>query len=259
MVDALRGSLNMVRVAAWTQAKASRGSAAPLVNGVVQPIVLTVITIASTPAGNRPGPGLAIGIALLSIWGGTLWTTGAILQHELWGGTLAANLTGVYSPWAVLVGKATGATLINGVAVTASTGVTSYALGSPVTVDHPWWFAAGVLATLASGVTLGLLLACILLVTRHADSVASALTYVIFLLCGAVVPLGYLPVVLRWPSAVMSLRWAKEFLSAAAAGRPAAGDLGALLALTAAYAVCAVVFLNRLVDRERRRGTLEIA
>ncbi|MEV0455851.1 ABC transporter permease [Catellatospora methionotrophica] len=250
----------MVFIAVKLQLRSERGSPAALIIGVVQPVVfITVTTQVESGRDDQVNTGLVIGVGLLAVWGATVWTAGAILRWEAIGGTLAANVTGMWSPALVLFGKSLGATIRNTATVVVSVAVSVAVLRVHVPMRHPWWFIAGVVGVLVSGVALGMLLSCIFLLTRHGEAVASALMYALFILGGVAIPVSFLPTQIAWLSQLVSLRWAQELLVQASSGTPNAYTLGALFGLAAAYGVAAVALLSLIVNRARRRGTLELA
>lgn len=250
----------MVVIAMKIQMRSVRGSPAAVIIGVVQPVVfITVATRVQSVRADGVNTGLVIGIGLLAVWGSTVWTAGAILRWEAIGGTLAANVTGVWSPSLVLFGKSLGATVRNTATVVVSAAASAVLLRVPVPMRHPWWFLAGVVGVLVSGVALGMLLSCVFLLTRHGEAVAGGLMYVLFILGGVVIPVSFLPPQIAWLSTLVSLRWAQEFLVQAASGDPDAGPLLLVFALAGGYGVAAVGLLSVIVDRARRRGTLELA
>lgn len=242
------------------QIQEMRASQAALVIGVIQPAVLIVVTFGLH---DRPDPEvatrLAAGVTLTVLWASTIWTAGGILRREVFQGTLAANVTGARSPYLVVLGKTAGATVASAGSILATTAVTVTALGMPVRLGRPAWLVVCLLVTLASTSALGLLLSCLFLLTRHAHQLSSALMYPVFILGGMLVPTDILPQPARWVSALITLRWANEFLVAAASGRVEVAPGLVLLALTGCYAVAAVVVFGHVVNRARRDGVLDLA
>ena len=111
---------------------------------------------------------------------------------------------------------------------------------------------------MASGTALGMLMSCLFLVTPYGMHLSSALMYPIFLIGGMLIPADVLPRPFQFVSALVSLRWAQEFLTAAATGRPDLRAYLIMVGLTIGYFVAAVWTFNRLVDRARRGGNLEL-
>jgi ABC-2 type transport system permease protein len=259
MSSRLSTAVVMIIIAMKIQMRAGRGSPAALIIGVVQPAVLMTVSIrVRTVTSAETSIRLVIGIGLLAVWGATVWTAGAILRREAIGGTLAANVTGAWSPALVLFGKSLGATVRNVVIVVGSTVGCALVLNLRTPMHHPWWFLLGLLGVLVSGVALGMLLSCIFLLSRYGDAIAGALMYVLFILGGVIIPASFLPQSIAWLSYLVSLRWAEELLVESAAGDPSVFALAALFGLAGAYGSAAAYLLSVIVDRARRRGSLEL-
>lgn len=236
-----------------------RSSQPALVVGVVQPVALTVVTVRSAgqldPAAATR---LAVGLMLTVLWASTVWNAGGILRREVWQGTLAANVVSVQPAYLVLLGKSLGATVGSAAAILVSTAATVAALGVPVRVGRPWWTAAALVVVVVSATALGMLLACLFLLTRYGPQLSSALMYPVFILGGLLVPAGLLPPGVDRLPALVSLHWAGRFLTGLPAGRIDGPAFAAMTGLTVAYVAVALWAFARVVDKARRRGTLEL-
>ncbi len=242
------------------QLKTVRENHSNLIVGITQPAsFLVIVALAGRGTGRVDVGQAALGVALLSLWGATVWSSGAVLRAERWQGTLAPLLARPAGLGPILVGKGLGITLSSAALIGTTVAMTAAALGDPIAVRSPVSFLAALAAVLVSATALGLLLGCVFMLTRAAGRISEALMYPIFILGGMLVPLELLP---RWVeplSTLVSLRWGGELLRAAAAGEPQAGTAWLLLAATtAAYAALARYFFGRVVDRARREGTLDL-
>ncbi|MET9760113.1 ABC transporter permease [Streptomyces sp. NPDC006372] len=247
----------------WTcarmQVKAMKGNELGLVIGVVQPVVLILVTVgAHTDEAPEVLTGWTVGVLLTTLWASTVWIAGGILRGELRSGTLARSVTSLRPGFLVLLGKCLGATARALLVISCSVAVTLLMSRAPVTADRPGWMLLGLLASVCSGAALGMLLACILLLTRYGLQVSAALMYPVFILGGLLVPPDLLPGFLHWLPSLISLRWAREFLTNAAAGTVSWQALIWLVALTTVYFLLAVKAFARVIDHARREGTLEL-
>jgi ABC-2 type transport system permease protein len=240
------------------QAREMRGNPIPLILGIVQPVVFLVIIVEAAPVPPaEQGTDLVVGVALTALWASTIWSAGAILRADVHRGSLALAVTGVRSPAVVFLGRCTGAILRVSAAIAASTAVTAVVLGLPMRAGRPLVMLLGLVLVLMSATALGMLLSCLFLVTRHASAWSAALMYPVFIISGMIVPLRLIPAGLRYASLVISLRWAAEFLTAAADGRVSWSSLAALVGLTALYYVVALAAFHRLLQRARLTGTID--
>jgi ABC-2 type transport system permease protein len=233
---------------------------ANMVLGIIQPAsFLLIAALAGRATGRVDLEEAALGSALVALWGSTVWASGSILRAERWQGTLPQILARPAGLGTVLLGKTLGATLRSGLFIAGTVTVTAVALGDPITIELPLPFLAALLAVLASALVLGLLLSCLFVLTRAAGRISEALMYPVFILGGLLVPLSLLPDWVRPLSTVVSLRWGGELLKAAAQGGSQSGLAWLLLAATTAgYAVLARLSFQRVLNRARREGTLEL-
>ncbi len=243
---------------AGVQARTTAGVFSVL-TAIVMPATYLVLT---SRAVDHPGPEVAtrivVGVALMALWGTTLWSGGSVLRRELRDGTFGAAVVGVHPPQLVLLGKSLGSTLHAAALVAPTTAVMVWLLHLPVRAAAPGWLAVGVVVVLASGTALGELLACVFLLTRYGPQLSSALMYPIYLLGGLLIPPEALPAVLRPIAAVISLRWATEFLVAAAAGRILVLPLAIAVGLTVGYFAVGHLAFAGIVRRIRRDGRFEL-
>jgi ABC-2 type transport system permease protein len=269
--ESLRSALWVIWTSLRTEQRHMRGSPLVLIGGAIQPVVFLLITARTAHAagswGGAPpassGPDrvtwLVSAVVLTSLWSSTVWLAGGVLRRERTFGTLARCVTSVHSARLVLFGKCLGATVFCMAAILASVTVTVLALGEPLRLLNPPLLVLALLITAVSGTALGMLVACLFLLTRHGLVWSSALVYPVFILGGLLIPRSALPAVLRWVPDLMSLRWLHEFFAAAAAGQVLAIPLAVACALTAGYYAVAIASLNRAIDAARRKGTLDLA
>jgi ABC-2 type transport system permease protein len=230
----------------------------PAVLGFVQPGVLLLVTL-SLPVQVTPAytSRAAIGVLLTSFWSFTIWTCAGILQRERSDGTLAPCLIGVRDFRLVIVGKSLGASVMSGLMIAATESVVLAAFRYKPRFDHPEWLPAGLAALLLSGLTLGVGLSSLFVLTRFGPQLSAALMYPIFLLGGLLTPLSALPSAIRWLSWGVSLRWAMAFLTSTTAGTPDMFALGMVIVLTIGYAAVAAMVFNRFTTLVRMKGTID--
>jgi ABC-type multidrug transport system permease subunit len=253
------GALWMFLTAARMEARAMRVNPLLLVNSGMLPAVFLVIAVQT----GRPHPGneteLVVAVMLTALWGSTVWMSGGVLRRERTYGTLARCVSGVWSPYLVLLGKSLGATLTSVGMILVSTGVTAAAMGLRLSLSHPGWIAVSLIVLVCSATALGALVSCLFLVTRNGLVWSHALMYPVFALGGLLIPTDALPGWLRWAPELISLRWIKECLVGAATGDVALAPLGVALLLTLAYFSAAGFAYRRSVEVSRKEGTLDLA
>lgn len=266
MPSRLLDSCWVVWASARMQARDLRGNKMVWIPTIVQPAVLFIITFGALGAGARQIAGsrltdtssLMVGVLLMALWGATIWTAGGIMRRELLQGTLAANFTGVRSPQLVLVGKCLGAASGSSAVIVATVIVAAIIERAPLRPAHPIWLAVGLLVAVGSATALGMLMSTLFVLTRHGHHLSSLMMYPVYLLGGLLIPPEILPAALQWPAALVSLRWAGEFLTDASRGTVNFTALLAAVGLTAGYVAAASYAFHRVAIGARRRGTLDL-
>jgi ABC-2 type transport system permease protein len=259
MLESLRSAIWVVWTSLRTEQRHMRGSPLVVIGGAIQPVVFLLITEKTAdPAPDRV-TWLVSAVVLTSLWSSTVWLAGGVLRRERSFGTLARCVTSVYSARLVLFGKSLGATVFCMAAILASVTVTVLALGEPVRLLNPALLVIALAVTALSGTALGMLVACLFLLTRHGLIWSSALVYPVFILGGLLIPRGALPAVVRWVPDVVSMQWIHQFFTSAASGHVDVIPLVVACGLTAIYYVTALRSLDRAVDAARRKGSLDLA
>lgn len=258
MSDRLATAAWVVWAALRTEQRAMRGSPLVVIGSAVQPAVFLLVTLGT----RAPGPGratwLVSAVMLTAMWSSIVWMAGGVLRRERTYGTLARCVSSIHGPGLVLLGKSLGAVLHSTAVILVSTAASVFVLDVGIQLEHPGWMLVGLVAAIASGTALGMLVSCLFLVTEHGLAWSSALMYPVFIVGGLLIPHEVLPEWLRWVSAAVSLRWIHEFLTAAALGTVELRPLAIALGLTAGYAAVAAWALGRAVDQARRKGTLDL-
>jgi len=232
---------------------------ATLVLTVIQPAVLLLVVLLTgeglTPAGTSA---LVTGVLLTAFWGATVRGTGAVLARDRAQGVLARTVTGTMDARLVVVGKGLGAGLLCIGQIALTIAAILLVLRPPMTVWHPGWLVVGLALALLSGATVGLLIACLFVLTRYAMQISSVLIYGVYVLGGMLIPPEMLPGPLGWLSSVISLHWLQEFLTGSATGQVDLSSLSMAVVLTAGYAVAGSLLFTRMVTRARSEATLDL-
>jgi ABC-2 type transport system permease protein len=259
LVSRWAGGLDLMWVSARNQVAIMSSHPFLYLAAVVEPAVflLVVYYVRGSPTGAE-ATAIATAVLLMAYWGSTVTIGSSILRHARRSGALGALMRGVRDPLLVLAGKSFGATLAPAALIAATVWVTAIALGAPPVIASSGWFAVGIIAALIAGTALGTLLCSVFLLTRYSTQLSLALLYPVFLLAGLLIPPGLFPPQVSWLGAIVSLRWAQQFLVSAAEGTPNFAALGIMGLLTAAYGIAGVLAFRRLTALSRRRGTLEL-
>ncbi|MFF1784842.1 ABC transporter permease [Kitasatospora sp. NPDC058243] len=264
MGDALRAA----RTEAWAvwraavlQIRETGRVRTAMVVSVIQPVVLLAVVSRGT-ASTDPGQATEVvfGCVMIGLWSSTLWGAGTLLRREAAQGTLAALLVRPVSLLSVLLGKTLGVAAAGLVRTLAAVVVAVPVLGLHPQLPRPSAAVLVTVAAVASAAAMGLLLSCVVLLSRAGLRVVEALGYPVFVLGGIVIPPDLLAPVLRWPAQAVSLHHLAALVHDAAHGRaPASVHLAGVLILTVLYLACGVYAFNAVLRRGRVKGTLELA
>lgn len=221
--------------------------------GVVQPVALLLIVLPSSEGDSLRAGNLLISVLLTAFWGAVIWTAGGIIRREQATGTLAAVLLNRFDARLVILSRCFGATLLSLATLIGSCLLFVIVSPHPVRLPGIGWVLLGLLAVMASGTAVSLLLGCVFLYTRHAHAITNALMYPIFVVGGLLIPPAVLPgwlAPLRW---LISLSWIRELVvnQSWVAGLAAA-------AVTAAYLLVGLWLFHRTLDKARREGTIDL-
>jgi ABC-2 type transport system permease protein len=177
-------------------------------------------------------------------------------------GVLEAILTTPAPLAAVLSGRIAAITAVSLVGIAECWLVGALGFGVVVAVAHPLAFALTLLATAAGVAATGVLMAAVFVVGRNVRSFQNSLTFPLYLLGGAMVPVAFLPAGFEAMSRLFFLSWATDLLRDSLAPEPVAAfwpRLAAVLGLTAVMFAAGFWLAHRLVRRIRRNGTVGFA
>lgn len=258
MTERLRTAGWVVWTALRAEQQGMRHRPMVVVVSIVQPVALMAIVAGTRPLTSDEASVIVSAVVLTAVWSATVWAAGGVLRRERTYGTLARSITSQLSPSLVLFGRSLGATLYSLVGILASSAAVIVLLRLRIAVPHPLWLLAALLVVVASGTALGMLLACLFLVTRHGLAWSGALIYPVFILGGLLIPSDALPEWLRWVPALLSLHWIHQFVVGISTDSVRGAPLGIAATLTLVYLTVAVGCLRAAVDFGRRKGTLEL-
>jgi ABC-2 type transport system permease protein len=131
--------------------------------------------------------------AVISMWGAAVWTGGAIVRNDRWGGVLELHAA-VPATYSLPVAGRMAATMLLSMAAIPLTLLTAWAtFGIDIGVRHPWMLAAALLATSAAMAATALVFSAMTVLSRAAITFQNSASYPVLLLSGAFVPLDLLP------------------------------------------------------------------
>ncbi|MFI0829556.1 ABC transporter permease [Streptomyces roseolus] len=228
---------------------------------VIQPVVLlAVVSQSSAHLGPERTTEIVFGVVMIALWSSTLWGAGTLLRREAAQGTLASLLTRPVSLLSVLLGKTLGVAAAGFVRTLVAVAIAVPVLGLHPRLPQPSAAVLVIVAAVVSAAAMGLVLSCVVFLSRAGLRIIEALGYPVFVLGGIVIPPDMLAPALSWPAQAVSLHHVAGLLQDASHGRaPAFVHLAGVLLLTTLYLAGGVWAFNAVLRRGRARGTLELA
>jgi ABC-2 type transport system permease protein len=227
---------------------------------VFEPLIFATIAFYLWRAGGREQTLLyvALGAGLMGMWSATLFGSGGLIQWQRWQRTLELL---VAAPPRFLVSAlpftmATASLGLYSVAATLLWGRLLF--GVPLHFEHPVLFLVALPATVLGLGVLGLVFASTFVFYRHANAFSNVLEYPVWLASGLLVPVSLLPGFVEPLSWVLAPTWGVRALRDAAFGGDPLPEIGACLALAAAYLAVAAVTMANFERLARKHATLSL-
>jgi ABC-2 type transport system permease protein len=228
---------------------------------LVMPVLLAAIAFYLFGSGSRHVSLFAgaLGTGMMGLWSTTLFGAGEALTRARREGTLELMvLAPVPLFYPVLAITLASATLgLYSIAATVILG--SLLFGMPVSIAEPGWFAAGLLVSVACLGLLGVLLASFFFLYRYANALTNLLETPVWLLCGLLIPVAFLPGWARPISWLLAPTWGIDALRAAAGGSDALRPLLAEAAVGVLYLLLGIRVLGWVERLACVRASLPLA
>lgn len=201
----------------------------------------------------------ALGTGMMGLWSTTLFGAGEALTRARREGTLELMVLAptplFYSVFAITLASAT----LGLYSIAATTLSARLLFGVPIAIADPGWFAAGLLVSVVCLGLLGVLLASFFFLYRYANALTNVLETPVWLLCGLLTPVAFLPAWARPVSWILAPTWGIEALRAAAAGTDAVRPLLAEAGVGVVYLLLGVRVLGWVERLACVRASLPLA
>jgi ABC-2 type transport system permease protein len=201
----------------------------------------------------------ALGATVMAIWSSVTTGAGGAIEIQRWLGTLEL-LVAAPVPFGAVLAPITIATAAIGVYALAATLLWGRLLfGIPLHFEHPVMFALSLPVAIVAIGMLGLILASTLILYRAALYLGNSFEYPGWLITGLLVPLSVLPGWVAPISWLLAPTWGMRAIRESTVGGSPLSAIGMCLALSACYAVIAVVCLRAFERLARERASLALA
>ena len=199
-----------------------------------------------------------LGAAVMGIWTATSVAAGSALQRERWYGTLEILVAAPahFSVILLPIGLATATIGLYCMATTLAFGWLVF--GIDIHLEDPIAFVLAVPATLLSIGALGFLIAVAFARYRNAWALGAVSEYPVWLVCGFLVPLAFLPDWVRPISWGLAPTWGMRAIRAAANGGSPWAEIAMCFLLGTAYVLLGILITNRVLRAARARASLSL-
>ncbi|WP_157630846.1 ABC transporter permease [Kribbella catacumbae] len=232
-----------------------------IMSSLIEPVIFAAIAAYMFRAGNRPDALLyaAIGAGMLGVWIVTLIGSGQALTFLRHAGILELLIVAPV-PFVLVLAPITLAAATVGMYSLAATLVWGWLLFDvPLGVEHPWLLLASVPATVIGLGMLGMLMASVFVLFRHANALTNMLGYPVWLASGFLVPVSLLPDWVRPVSWLLPTTWGAEAIRTSMIGGHPLPAIGACLGLAIGYFALAALTVRHFERLARQRASLALA
>jgi ABC-2 type transport system permease protein len=195
--------------------------------------------------------------AVVAVIGMAILTSGEVVTQDRSNGSLELALAAPSRFPIVVVGRVLVVTLVSLVAVVEAWLVAWIVFGVRVPVPHRTAFAGALAVATLATVGTALLMSSVFVAARSARTFQNTISYPLYLLGGAFVPVPLLPGFLQPLCRAVYLSWATDLLRDCLATKPVPDfwpRLGAVAGLGAVGFAAGYAILIRVVDRARATG-----
>jgi ABC-2 type transport system permease protein len=200
----------------------------------------------------------SLGASVMAIWSSVAFSAGGAIELQRRLGTLEL-LVAAPAPFGAVLAPITLATSAIGVYALAATLLWGRLLfGISLHFEHPLLFAVSLPVAIVAIGMLGLILAATLVLYRAALFLGASFEYPVWLVTGLLVPLSVLPGWVEPISWLLAPTWGMRAIRESAVGGSPLAAIAMCLALSACYAVIAIVCLRAFERLARNRATLAL-
>ena len=205
---------------------------------------------------------VVVGSGMTGLWSSLLFISGNSITVERWTGTLE-SIVGQPTPISVILfGKNLANVFQSLSSMALAYGLAALFFGYSIHFDQPLVFIVGLVFTVLSFVSFGLMIAPIFILNPAVQSFQNALEYPMYILGGFLFPILLLP---NWTTPIsyaVAPYWAARILHAASEGTATPSEIalciGMMTVLTAIYLIISRTLFNIMLVKARVDGTLDM-
>ena len=234
-----------------------------IIPSIITPFLFTLVVLWIYPEVTGPVVLQAVlGGGVLGMWGNTLFESSFTISFDRTNGTLEPIIASPTSLSDIIIGRSIFNAFIGLLNALLVFVVAELLFQTEVTIKDPAMFFVTLILVLFSLASIGMIFAAVFVFSRRASVVSSIMEYPIYVLCGALVPITYLPSWTNPISMALGPTWGVEALKMAAIDGYEATmgfDMWAcilfMILLSAAYVIVAALLMSRVERNIRETGS----
>lgn len=255
--------MNALLAAARLQAATFRRMPGDLLALVTTPLFSLMFVAITRQAGRSDLTAYAVlAPAVIGMLGMALLTGGEVISADRWSGTLELALASPTPVPVIVLGRILTVTAVSLVAVVESWLAAYLAFGVAVPVPHAGVFVLVLAVTALAMAGTATAMAALFVLTRSARTFQNSISYPLYLLGGAIVPVSLLPDWLHPLARVVFLSWSTDLLRDALVRDPVTNlvpRLAAVVGLGAAGYAVGFALIGWVINRARATGQVGYA
>ena len=253
-------SLRFVAVSWALQFKMIMRSPFDGIGNVIYPLFFATVAFFVFRAGHSPRTLVyaSFGAAVMGMWSSVSTSAGSAMQRERWWGTLELLVAAPRHFALVLLPATLGLATVGVYNLAATLLWGRFLFGVHLSIAHPLLFALAIVGTVLAFGGLGFLFAVSFVRWRAAWVLGNFFEYPVWLICGFLVPLAFLPGWVHPLSWAHAPTWGMQAIRESAVGGSPLTDLAVCLGLGFGYVALAVLVTERVLRDARARGTLSL-
>lgn len=234
-----------------------------IIPSIISPFLFTIVVLMIYPEVTGPVVLQAVlGGGVLGMWGNTLFASSFTISFDRMNGTLEPILASPTDLSDIIVGRSLWNTTIGLLNALLVFVIAELMFQTGFTVANPLMFFLCLILTLLSLAAIGMIFSSAFVFSRRSSVLTSIAEYPIYILCGALVPISYLPEWSNYISYALGPTWGVEALRMTAIdgyqstmGLGLWPCIGIMIILTIVYFVIAKILLGKIERNIRETGS----
>lgn len=251
--------MSLIFAAWWLQFKLFSRSPFFVSLALLTPIAYaTIALLMAGSENNTKSTYVLFGAGLLGTWSTTLFGAGESLYMQRFTGTLTMLLGSPRSLFAPVVGFSLASVTLGLYSIVAVWFWGVVVFHVKIGNAEAFGLIVGLLVSLLSLVSLGVVLATYYILSRQAMTISNLLDYPIWIVTGVLFPVSYLWSWMAWLGKILPLGWAVEVVNRAITNRPYGFELSVAILLSLLFALLGYLLLKKVEYKVRVSGELSL-